>query len=139
MIPSNKISNKDKRGGDAYGYATRMDVEISFNFSTIEDGLLFWMVNSKSHYFGIGIEGGFIKVVSNMIESDNFTTINEWNSYVADGDWHNVKVETDHNSVLISVNGNQVFADITLQPIDVREVDLKNSVQMSDGIFIGKI
>ena len=139
MIPSNKMSNKDKRNGDSYNYASKMDIEISFNFSTIDDGLLFWMVNRRSHFFGIGIDNGYIKVVSNMIESDNFTTINEWNCYVSDGDWHNVKVETDHNSVLISIDGNQVFADIRLQPIDLKDVDLGHFVNSNDAIFIGKL
>ncbi|XP_055547173.1 protein eyes shut [Wyeomyia smithii] len=115
LIPSQKIKMKDKRNGQSSGsLSPRLELQISFNMSTLDDGVVFWTTDRYSRYFGIGVRNGFVTVASDMVrEVENFTTIGSpWKAYVADGDWHNIRVETEDGTVQVFVDGHPLFSDL---------------------------
>ncbi|XP_055637815.1 protein eyes shut [Toxorhynchites rutilus septentrionalis] len=116
LIPSQKIKMKDKRNGESGGTNPRMELQISFNISTLDDGVVFWTTDKNSRYFGVGVRDGFITIASNMVaDGGNSTTIgNPWKTYVADGDWHNVRIETENELVHVLVDGTPLFSELKL-------------------------
>ncbi|XP_053692498.1 protein eyes shut [Sabethes cyaneus] len=116
LIPSQKITMKDKRNGQTSSLSPRLELQISFNVSTLNDGIVFWTTDRYSHYFGIGIRNGFVTVASNMVrEAENLTsTVSGWKAYVADGDWHNIRIETEDATVQVFVDGYPLFSDLRL-------------------------
>ncbi|XP_050086417.1 protein eyes shut [Anopheles aquasalis] len=121
LIPSQKIKMKDKRnhdhGGSTMGNRSALELHLSFNLSTLNDGVLVWTTDANGGYFGLGIRNGFIVVTSNMLDQDEYeaganetttTPAEPWKAYVADGDWHNVLLETKANVLHISVDGYEL-------------------------------
>ncbi|XP_058820383.1 protein eyes shut [Topomyia yanbarensis] len=116
LIPSQKIKIKDKRNGESGSISPRLELQISFNISTLDDGVIFWTTDRYSRYFGIGVRDGFITIASNMVhEADNVTVrASPWKAYVTDGDWHNIRVETANEIVQVFVDGVPLFSELRL-------------------------
>ncbi|XP_058452918.1 protein eyes shut [Malaya genurostris] len=126
LIPSQKIKLKDKRQGESGSVVPRLDLQISFNISTLVDGVIFWTTDRYSRYFGIGIRNGFITVASNMVhETTNVTTKSSpWMAYVSDGDWHNIHIETTNEIIQVFVDDYPLFSELRLySERDVSELD----------------
>ncbi|XP_035916517.1 protein eyes shut [Anopheles stephensi] len=130
LIPSQKIKMKDKRNDDGVGGAAGsrlpLGLQISFNISTLEDGMLAWTTDEAGRYFGIGIRNGFLVVVSNMLEEDPSDPANNggagpWKAFVADGDWHNVLLETKAHQLHLSIDGYELLSGKLIQ--NVRNLD----------------
>ncbi|XP_062549103.1 protein eyes shut isoform X2 [Armigeres subalbatus] len=116
LIPSQKIKMKDKRNGESISFSPRLELQISFNISTLDDGVVFWTTDRNSRYFGVGIQNGFITVASNMVQETENPTVstNPWKAYVADGDWHNVKIDTENGTVQVLVDGYPLFSELRI-------------------------
>uniref|UniRef100_A0A182NE63 Protein eyes shut n=1 Tax=Anopheles dirus TaxID=7168 RepID=A0A182NE63_9DIPT len=117
LIPSQKIKMKDKRndGSGTGAGKPSFELQMSFNISTLDDGMLAWTTDAAGRYFGVGVRDGFLAVVSNMLEEEADTTntsdsLEPWRGFVADGDWHNVLLETKSNQLHIYVDGYALFA-----------------------------
>ncbi|XP_052892396.1 protein eyes shut [Anopheles moucheti] len=115
LIPSQKIKMKDKRNDDSTSMVGKLPfgLQISFNISTLEDGMLAWTTDEVGRYFGIGIRDGFLVVVSNMLKEDPTNGAGSggpWKAFVADGDWHNVLLETKSHQLHLFVDGYEVLA-----------------------------
>nr|XP_019544869.2 protein eyes shut [Aedes albopictus] len=117
LIPSQKIKMKDKRNGESINLSPRLELQISFNISTLEDGVIFWTTDKSSRYFGVGVQNGFITIASNMVqEAENLTAVSSpWKAYVADGDWHNIRIETENGTVQVLVNGHPLFSELRIR------------------------
>uniref|UniRef100_A0A182PMD4 Protein eyes shut n=1 Tax=Anopheles epiroticus TaxID=199890 RepID=A0A182PMD4_9DIPT len=117
LIPSQKIKMKDKRNDDSVSAVGKqpLELQISFNISTLQDGVLVWTTDETGRYFGIGIRDGFLVVVSNMLEGSSEPAHENkagviWKAFVADGDWHNVLLETKSYQLHILVDGYELLA-----------------------------
>uniref|UniRef100_A0A182JZL7 Protein eyes shut n=1 Tax=Anopheles christyi TaxID=43041 RepID=A0A182JZL7_9DIPT len=116
LIPSQKIKMKDKRNDDSVSVVGKLPLElqISFNISTLQDGVLLWTTDKRGRYFGIGIRDGFLVVVSNMLQEQYEHTNGSgvaaiWKAFVADGDWHNVLLETKSHQLHLFVDGYELL------------------------------
>uniref|UniRef100_A0A182QZ83 Protein eyes shut n=1 Tax=Anopheles farauti TaxID=69004 RepID=A0A182QZ83_9DIPT len=118
LIPSQKIKMKDKRNdgsGTGVSKPAAFELQMSFNISTLDDGMLAWTTDAAGRYFGMGVRAGFLVVVSNAMEEDADSTnatdgMDPWRGFVADGDWHNVLLETKSNQLHIYVDGYTLFS-----------------------------
>uniref|UniRef100_A0A182VJ43 Crumbs n=1 Tax=Anopheles merus TaxID=30066 RepID=A0A182VJ43_ANOME len=118
LIPSQKIKMKDKRNDDSVSVLGKLPLELqlSFNISTLEDGVLVWTTDETGRFLGIGIRDGLLVVVSNMLEevlhepSAGADSAAFWKAFVADGDWHNVLLETKAHQLHIFVDGAELLA-----------------------------
>uniref|UniRef100_A0A6E8W7B9 Protein eyes shut n=1 Tax=Anopheles coluzzii TaxID=1518534 RepID=A0A6E8W7B9_ANOCL len=118
LIPSQKIKKKDKRNDDSVSVLGKLPLELqlSFNISTLEDGVLVWTTDETGRFLGIGIRDGLLVVVSNMLEevlhepSAGADSAAFWKAFVADGDWHNVLLETKAHQLHIFVDGAELLA-----------------------------
>jgi protein eyes shut len=98
IVPSQRYTHKDKRNGNAISsqYNNRRSLQISLNFSTINvDGMLLWNDNNKDKYLGMGLENGFLKVVSNLFSSKDEKIDLSSGGYLTDGAWHNIIFDVD--------------------------------------------
>ncbi|XP_052864625.1 protein eyes shut [Anopheles cruzii] len=118
LIPSQKIKMKDKRNYDSgtTGGRSALELHLSFNISTLDDGVLLWSTDASGGYFGIGIRNGFIVAVSNLLADGEATepNITSWRAFVADGDWHQVLLETKDGFMHVSINGYQLTGGMKL-------------------------
>ncbi|XP_053675860.1 protein eyes shut [Anopheles nili] len=119
LIPSQKIKMKDKRndnGGGSLTDKSPIELQLSFNISTLHDGVLVWATDTTGRYLGVGIRHGLLVVVSNMLEQDRGTTANNVTNeshrrvFVADGDWHHIMLETRSTQLRLHVDGYVIFA-----------------------------
>lgn len=91
------------------------------NFSTIVmDGLLFWSATSNgAQFLGLGIEGGHIKLASNLLDTVSSTLDVPTGGFVADGGWHNVQISMDKRTIQLSVDGRPIFTENKRTPVNV--------------------
>lgn len=91
------------------------------NFSTIVmDGLLFWSAPSNgAQFLGLGIEGGHIKLASNLLDTASSTLDVPTGGFVADGGWHNVQISMDKRTIQLSVDGRPIFTENKRTPVNV--------------------
>lgn len=95
IVPSQRYTHKDKRNGISSQYNNRKSLQMSLNFSTINlDSMLLWNDNGEK-YLGMGLENGFLKVVSNLLNLNNDKFDKSLGGYLSDGSWHNVKFDVD--------------------------------------------
>jgi EYS protein len=109
IIPSQRYTHKDKRNGISSQYNNRKSLQISLNFSTINaDGMLLWNDNS-GNYLGLGLENGFLKVVSNLLSFKN-DRYDVPGGYLTDGAWHNVRLDADEaGQVSVMIDRRNVY------------------------------
>ncbi|XP_065093274.1 protein eyes shut [Ochlerotatus camptorhynchus] len=138
LIPSQKIKMKDKRNGESNSFSPRLELQISFNISTLDDGVVFWTTDKNSRYFGVGVQNGFITAASNMVqEAENLTTIsNPWEAYVADGDWHNIRIETENGIVQVLVDGHPLFSELRVIS-DVKNTEADQRYTSDEATYLG--
>lgn len=96
IVPSQRYTHKDKRNGISSQYKNRIKfLQISLNFSTINsDGMLLWS-DKDGEYVGLGLENGFLKVVSNLLNFKDQVIDVPTGVYLTDGGWHNIRLEID--------------------------------------------
>lgn len=77
---------KEKRNGPTlYHNRVKNEFKLSFNFSTISmDGLLVWM-QSGNGFFGLGIQNGQIRFVSNVFNGSAVVFGMPSGEFVSDG------------------------------------------------------
>lgn len=137
VIPSQRYTHKDKRNGASSSsrLTSNKFLQISLNFSTINvDGMLLWNDNNNNKYLGIGLENGFLKVVSNLMSFKDDKIDVPMGGYLTDGAWHNVKLDIDDlGQVSIVVDRKVVYND-------VRNVDdvVNNLDQLGESFYLGK-
>ncbi|KAL9708057.1 hypothetical protein quinque_011575 [Culex quinquefasciatus] len=131
LIPSQKIKMKDKRQGETGSFSARLELQISFNISTLDDGVIFWTTDKNSRYFGLGVQNGFVTVASNMVEEETNLT-----AYVADGDWHNIRLETDNGLVHVLVDEYPLFSELRLAA-EVKNVELNTRYSSDEATYLG--
>jgi EYS protein len=112
IVPSQRLTHKDKRNGQTSRLTTPSNNKlftISLNFSTINiDGMLLWNGNDK--YLGIGLENGFLKVVSNLFNFNDDKINVPMGGYLTDGAWHNVKLDIDEQGrVSLHIDHKNVY------------------------------
>ncbi|KFB39688.1 crumbs [Anopheles sinensis] len=116
LIPSQKLKMKDKRNDESSieGPKPWLELQISFNISTLEDGLLLWTTDVTGGYIGIGIRDGFLVIVSNIpMKAESSKKIEDVRGiFVTDGDWHNVMLMTNGNQINFSVDGIILFSGL---------------------------
>lgn len=132
IIPSQRFTHKDKRNGISSQYNNRKSLQISLNFSTINvDGLLLWNDNSGS-YLGMGLEDGFLKVVSNLLSFKNDQFDVPRGGYLTDGAWHNIRLDVDDTGqVSVIVDRKNVYNQN-------HKDDVGNFNMLSDSFYLGK-
>lgn len=123
IIPSQRYTHKDKRNGLSSQYNNRKSLQISLNFSTINaDGLLLWNDNS-GNYLGLGLDNGFLKVVSNLLSFKDDRYDVPRGGYLTDGAWHNIRLEADEaGQVSVVIDRKNVYSEN--HKGDVRNLDL---------------
>lgn len=137
IVPSQRYTHKDKRNGISSQYNTRLTNKfllISLNFSTIStDGMLLW--NDKDgDYLGIGIESGFLKVVSNLLNFKDEVIDVPTGVYLTDGGWHNIKLELDEKGQ------TSLLIDHKLVYHEIHSSDkIGNLDQLGDSFFLGEL
>lgn len=132
IIPSQRYTHKDKRNGISSQYNNRKSLQISLNFSTINvDGMLLWNDNDGK-YLGMGLENGFIKVVSNLLtlKDDKFDM--PLGGYLTDGSWHNVKFDADETGqISLLIDHKTVYNE-------VHNDAMGNLNLLDDSFFLGE-
>jgi protein eyes shut len=135
IIPSQRLTHKDKRNGLSSQYSNRLKfLQISVNFSTINmDGLLLW--NDKNNeYLGVGLENGFLKVVSNLLSLKDEIIDVPTGGYLTDGGWHNIKLEIDEKGqTSLSVDDKLVYNEVHNSE-KIGDLD-----QLGESFFLGKL
>lgn len=138
IIPGQRHTHKDKRNG-ASSSSSRLTsnkfLQISLNFSTINvDGVLLWNDNNNNKYLGIGLENGFLKVVSNLMGFKDDQIDVPMGGYLTDGAWHNIKLDIDDlGQVSISVDRKVVYNDVRNADDVVNNLDL-----LGDSFYLGE-
>jgi EYS protein len=113
IIPSQRFTHKDKRNG-LQSSSSRLTInkylQLSLNFSTINvDGILLWNDN-KNIFLGVGLENGFLKVVSNALNFRNDQIDVSQSGFLTDGAWHNVKLDiNEQGQVTVVVDKRTVY------------------------------
>lgn len=73
--------------------------------------LLLWTDKNET-FLGLGIEDGFLKLVSNLWNM-NDEAINVPTGYLTDGGWHNIKLVIDEKvQILVSIDDKQVYNEV---------------------------
>jgi protein eyes shut len=97
IVPSQRLTHKDKRNQISSQYSNRAKfVQVSMNISTINtNGLFAWSDSPEGDYLGFGLENGFFKLVSNLMNFSNQEIDIPSGGYLSDGGWHNIKLDVD--------------------------------------------
>lgn len=114
IVPSLKYTHKDKRNGISSQYINnRKSLQISLNFSTINvDGMLLWNDNSGK-YLGMGLENGFLKIVSNLLNLKDDKLDMPVSGYLTDGSWHNIKFDIDEvGRISLMIDNKKVYNEV---------------------------
>lgn len=142
MVSPPRIPVKDKRRSSTGVVLNRRtdQFKVSLNFSTIDmQGLLFWSNNYKDEtvFLGMGIDGGHLKMVSNLLMTDNATVDVPAGGFLADGAWHNVQIEFSKNYIEITIDGRPVFLENNLI-LDTSKIDdPQDFLQMENLFYLG--
>ncbi|KAL7020907.1 hypothetical protein ACKWTF_011674 [Chironomus riparius] len=137
VIPSQRYTHKDKRNGASSSsrLTSNKFLQISLNFSTINvDGMLLWNDNNNNKYLGIGLENGFLKVISNLMSFKDDKIDVPMGGYLTDGAWHNVKLDIDDlGQVSIVVDRKVVYNDVRNVDDVVNNLDL-----LGESFYLGE-
>lgn len=111
-------------------------IQLSLNFSTITpDGLLVWSSDGRFKYIGLGIEKGYLKLVSNLLRNDS-VSLPKIGGFVSDGGYHNAQINTDKDSINLKLNGKLIFSEY-IKINDSTEMN-QVSVTLENKFYIGK-
>lgn len=136
IVPSQRLTHKDKRNGLSSQYSSSRSpkfLQISLNFSTVSvNGILLWS-DGLEEYLGLGLENGFLKVVSNLLDIKDDTIDIPVGVYLADGGWHNVKLEIDEKTQLnLQIDQKVVYNEAHDSP------KITSLEKLGGSFFIGK-
>ena len=134
IVPSQRYTHKDKRNGISSQYNNRKSLQISLNFSTINvDGMLLWNDNEEK-YLGMGLENGFLKVVSNLLNLNCDKFDMSLGGYLTDGSWHNVRFDVDEvGQVSLMIDQRIIYSE------DHHAKAIGNLDLLGESFFLGKI
>lgn len=138
VIPNQRIAFKDKRNGLSQ-YSNRLGeklLEISLNFSTIDaDGLLLWNGNNEN-FLGLGLENGYLKLASNLLDTRNKVIDIPMSGYITDGGWHNVRLEIDvQNTISILVDQRHIFTEQNVKKSNFENFSLEENYYIGEYLF----
>ncbi|KAH8289904.1 hypothetical protein KR018_002771, partial [Drosophila ironensis] len=112
ILPPPRIPMKDKRRGPSLYVRPREAIQVTLNFSTIEpEGLLLWSEHERSKFLGLGLEGGHLKLASNLLGSSNDTVRAPASGFIADGAWHWTSVLLDRSRLELQLDGEVIFTE----------------------------
>ncbi|XP_060801993.1 protein eyes shut [Amyelois transitella] len=122
-VAEQRVPTKQFRGG-----------YVAFNFTTAHtSALLFWL-NMETEYFGIGLEGGFLKLAWSSprnlthepsVHSATSTRLVPHAGFLSDGEWHTLVSRLNRSNVTVSVDGVLVYAEEPgLSYIEYEDVDI---------------
>jgi protein eyes shut len=135
IVPSQRYTHKDKRNGNEISsqYNNRRSLQVSLNFSTISvDGMLLWNDN-KDMYLGLGLENGFLKVVSNLFGSKDKMFDLSSGGYLTDGAWHNINFDVDETGqISLMIDQKNVYNEVHNSAAE-GNLDL-----LGDSFYLGK-
>lgn len=115
VVPNQRyIALKDKRNGLSSQYLNRFGnmkfLQVSLNFSTVAtDGMLLWNGNGQN-YIGLGLENGFLKLVSTLLNIKEQVIEIPMGGYLTDGGWHNVRLDID-SQITVAIDHKTVFSE----------------------------
>lgn len=116
IVPSQRLTHKDKRNRIASSqYSNRPKfIQVAMNISTIStDGLLVWSDSEKGDYIGVGLENGFFKFASNLMNFSNQEIDIPSGGYLSDGGWHNIKFDVDENGqIALNIDQKLVYTEV---------------------------
>lgn len=137
IVPSQKYTHKDKRNGGSPSsrLTTNKFLQISLNFSTINnDGMLLWNGDNSDKYLGMGLEKGFLKIVSNALSLEGNKIDLPMGGYLTDGAWHNIKLDIDEQGqISLTVDWKNVYNEVHGSGITIANLDL-----LGDSFYLGK-
>ena len=133
-IPNQRYTQKDKRNGlSSQQYSNRLDNKslfISMNFSTIDSNSILLWNDNNDNYLGLGLENGFLKLVSNLLNLNNNLIDISMGGYITDGGWHNLRVEIDGNGkISIAIDRKLMYNELSSK--------IGNLELLGDSFFIG--